>query len=65
MLSSLKTGKSVYDLITASDYTIQKMMSLGMLQSIDFDRVPNYVSYCSPYLMGQLDALTAEIDGQT
>ena len=65
MLSSLKTGKSVYDLITASDYTIQKMMSLGMLQSIDFDRVPNYVSYCSPYLLGQLDALTAEIDGQT
>ena len=41
MLSSLKTGKSVYDLITASDYTIQKMMSQGMLQSIDFDRVPN------------------------
>ena len=65
MLSSLKTGKSVYDLITASDYTIQKMMSQGMLQSIDFNRVPNYLSYCSPYLMDQLDSLTAEIDGET
>lgn len=65
MLSSLKTGKSTYDLIVASDYTIQKMMTLGMLQEIDFSRVPNYVDYVSPYLNQQLKALTADIDGKT
>ena len=35
MLSSLKTGKSTYDLITPSDYAIQKMMREGMLEPFD------------------------------
>lgn len=63
MLSSLKTGKSTYDLIVASDYTIQKMMNLEMLQKIDFSRVPNYVDYVSPYLDSQLEGLTATVEG--
>ena len=29
MLSSLRTGKTTYDLICASDYAIQKMMTMG------------------------------------
>ena len=61
MLSSLKTGRSTYDLIVASDYAIQRMMVMGLLQPIDFTRVPNYVDYASSYLTGQLDALSAEI----
>lgn len=42
MLSSLKTGKSTYDLICPSDYTIQKMMSSGMLEPFDEEGTPNY-----------------------
>ncbi|MDY2913871.1 MAG: extracellular solute-binding protein [Candidatus Enteromonas sp.] len=64
MLSSLKTGKSTYDLIVASDYTIQKMMNLEMLQKIDFAKVPNYVDYVSPYLNAQLEGLTAVVEGK-
>jgi len=66
MLSSLKTGKSTYDLICASDYTLQKMCSMGMLQPIDMSRVPNYEDYCSPYLLNVMDAITADtmIDGE-
>ena len=40
MLSSLKTGKSTYDLICPSDYAIQKMMSSGMLEPFDGDGTP-------------------------
>ena len=63
MLSSLKTGKSTYDLIVASDYTVQKMMMMGMLQKIDLDRVPQYRDNVSPYLKTQLDQIKAEVNG--
>ena len=61
MLSSLKTGKTTYDLICASDYTIQKMMSANMLQKIDRERVPNYNDYCSQYHLSMMEAITAPI----
>ena len=60
MLSSLKTGKSTYDLICPSDYTIQKMMSSGMLEPFDADGTPNYDTYVSPYLIKQLEKITAD-----
>lgn len=60
MLSSLKTGKSTYDLICPSDYTIQKMMSSGMLEPFDEDGTPNYDHYVSPYLKKQLQKITAD-----
>jgi len=63
MLSSLKTGKTTYDLILASDYTIQKMMSLDMLQPIDREAVPNYNEYCSSYLLEVTENITAPING--
>lgn len=63
MLSSLRTGKSTYDLICPSDYTIQKMMSQGMLEPFDADGTPNYDSSVSPYLQGQMDYITAD-DGE-
>ncbi len=61
MLSSLKTGKSTYDLILASDYTIQKMMSMNMLQKINLDNVPNYTEYCAKYHLNMMDSITAPI----
>ena len=60
MLSSLKTGKSTYDLICPSDYTIQKMMSQGMLVPFEEGSTPNYDASVSPYLSGQLDYITAD-----
>ena len=63
MLASLKTGKTTYDLIAASDYAVQKMMSLDMLQKIDRSRVPNYNDYCSPYLLNIMESITAPING--
>ena len=63
MLASLKTGKTTYDLIAASDYTVQKMMSMGMLQKIHRERVPNYNEYCSRFLLDKMESITAPIDG--
>ena len=60
MLSSLKTGKSTYDLICPSDYTIQKMMSSGMLEPFDEKGTPNYFKYVSPYLISQLEKITSD-----
>ena len=67
MLSSLKTGKTTYDLIAASDYTVQKMMSLDMLQPIteqDRERIANYDEYGSKYLLDVTKGITAPISGQ-
>lgn len=63
MLSSLKTGKSTYDLICPSDYTIQKMMSQGMLEPFDADATPNYDEYASHYLQEQMNFIEAD-DGE-
>ncbi len=63
MLSSLKTGKTTYDLVNASDYALQKMISQGMVDPnpINFDNIPNYRDYASAYLKGQLDAITTKM----
>lgn len=57
MMNTLKTGKTTYDLICPSEYTIQKMIKLDMLEEYDYDLkdefgnlvLENY-SYVSPYL---------------
>ena len=63
MLSSLKTGKSTYDLICPSDYTLPKMMSQGMLEPFDEDATPNYDEYASHYLQEQMNYIKAD-DGE-
>ncbi len=50
MLNTLKTGKTSYDLVCPSDYTIQKMIREDMLEKINLDNIPNYQMYASPYL---------------
>ncbi len=59
MLNTLKTGKTTYDLICPSDYTIQKMVRLDMLETFDYnlkdsngDIVMSNYQYVSPYLKG-------------
>ncbi len=63
MLSSLRTGKSSYDLICASDYAIQKMMTMGYLQKIDRSAIPNYFQYGSPTLINVMENIYADVDG--
>jgi len=63
MLSSLKTGKSTYDLICPSDYAIQKMMSQGMLEPFTLDPNDNFHKYGSEYLLHQMDMITADVPG--
>lgn len=58
MLNNLKTGKTTYDLVCPSDYTIQKMIKLDMLEEYDYSLkdenneliMQNY-KYISPYLV--------------
>jgi len=64
MLSSLKTGKTSYDIICASDYTLQKMVNQKMCQRINMDNVPNYVDYCSDFLLDKMDSITTTVDGE-
>ncbi|MBQ7994784.1 MAG: extracellular solute-binding protein [Bacilli bacterium] len=61
MLSSLKTGKSTYDLVCPSDYAIQKMMSTGMLEPFSKENTPTYDTYVSRYLKSQMEGITATI----
>ena len=60
-MSSLQTGKAEYDLIAPSDYTIQKMMSKGMLHKYTKANLPNYTTYGSKYLLGELDNISAAV----
>lgn len=57
MMNTLKTGKTTYDLVCPSEYTIQKMIRLDMLDKYDYNLkdpngnliMTNY-DYVSPYL---------------
>lgn len=58
MLNNLKTGKNTYDLVCPSEYAIQKMMYLDMLQEFDLnlkdkngDLVLSNHKYLSTYLV--------------
>lgn len=42
MYSKLKGGGVSYDIIIPSDYMIQRMITEGMLDKIDFENIPNY-----------------------
>ena len=58
MMNNLKTGKTTYDLICPSEYTIQKMIRLDMLDEYDFglkdkngDLILENYQNVSPYLL--------------
>lgn len=65
MFNELQTGKTHYDLICPSDYMIQKLLSLDLLEKMDRSLLPNYESHVSEYMKQQLDSITAEVkDGE-
>ena len=59
MLNTLKTGKATYDLVCPSDYVIQKMISLDMIQPFNFSHLTNYVKHCPEYLRDVFRNITA------
>ncbi len=61
MLSELKTGRANYDLVTPSDYVIQKMIREDMITTYDEDSTPMYNKYVSPWITEQMDNI--EVDG--
>lgn len=42
MYAKLKSGGVSYDIVIPSDYMIERMISEGMLQELDFSNIPNY-----------------------
>ena len=61
MLSSLKTGKTTYDLICASDYTLQKMVHSDMCQPINMEHVPNYTKNGAAFILDKMESITTTI----
>lgn len=67
LLAKLRNGGSNYDVIIPSDYMISKLIEYGMLEKLDFEKIPNFNyidqnfknlvydpenSYSVPYLWG-------------
>lgn len=45
MLPKIEAGAASYDLVCPSDYMIDKMISKGLLQELNFDNIPNAKEY--------------------
>lgn len=61
MFNEIQTGKTHYDLICPSDYMIQKLLSLDLLEPLDRSLLPNFQKYVSPYMKEQLDSITVDV----
>ena len=44
LYTKLKTGGSTYDVIIPSDYMIGRLINEGMLETLNFDNIPNYAN---------------------
>ncbi len=64
MLSELKTGKANYDLVTPSDYVIQKMIHEDMIEPFDKDSTPYYNEYVSPFIIDKMNEIEVDINGE-
>ncbi len=49
MYNKIKSGGANYDIIIPSDYMIQRMISEGLIEKINFDNIPNYVNIMDEY----------------
>ncbi|MBP5301293.1 MAG: extracellular solute-binding protein [Bacilli bacterium] len=55
----LSKGNVLYDLVCVSEYIVQKMANMGLLEQVDKKKVPNYFDYnnenhCSTFIEKQL-----------
>lgn len=49
MYTKMKSGAVSYDIVIPSDYMIQRMVSEGMLQKLDFSKIDNYENVLPEY----------------
>ena len=61
MLAKIERGHADYDLVCPSDYIVERMLNLGLVQPIshDFGSTPDYTSNVAPFideLFGKLNA---------
>lgn len=57
MFNTLKTGKTKYDLVCASDYMVEKLVNLDLLEKIDYSKINNYDKYASSFIRKRLKAI--------
>lgn len=50
MYSKVSSGTTNYDVVCPSDYMIQKMISEGLVQELDYDNIPNISNIDPQYL---------------
>lgn len=50
MYVKVKSGGSSYDVVIPSDYMIEKMLGEGLLQPLDFAKIPNYSNISPTFL---------------
>ncbi|MCQ2796279.1 MAG: extracellular solute-binding protein [Bacilli bacterium] len=58
MFNTLKTGKTKYDLVCASDYMVQKLVNLDLLEKINHSNIPNYETNASNFIRERLKSIT-------
>lgn len=59
MLTKIARGKEDFDLVCPSDYIIERMMNMNLLQPIDrnFGKTPDYTRNIAPYIEQELNKL--------
>ncbi|MCH5170142.1 MAG: ABC transporter substrate-binding protein [Oscillospiraceae bacterium] len=62
MYSKLSGGGVSYDIIVPSDYIVEKLITEGMIEKIDFNNIPNYAKYFDSEQYGYL--LEDEVNGE-
>jgi len=66
MFNTLKTGKTKYDLVCASEYMIQKLAKLDLIVPLEKDKIQMYFGesgydgYCSPFIRDKLLSIGAK-----
>lgn len=60
MFNTLKTGKTKYDLVCASEYMVQKLVNLNLVEKINLDKVENYKNYCSQFVRDRLTSVNLD-----
>lgn len=64
MFNTLKTGKTKYDLVCASDYMVQKLVNLDLLEPIEQEKISVYTSNVSPFIDERLESIKWGEDNQ-
>lgn len=66
MYNQLKLNKTSYDIMCPSDYMIQRLarnadgLESTKIRKIDFDKMPNYTTYVSKFLTGNLESVSID-----